>query len=44
MIHEFHHFPALDGNTGTRSLSQNIPITVTYFDINNAHLLSRSAV
>ena len=44
MIHEFQHFPALDGKTGRRSLSQNIPITVTYFDINSAHLLPRAEV
>jgi len=43
MIHEFQHFPALDGKTGTRSVNQNIPVTVTYFDTNNAHLLSRIA-
>ena len=44
MIHEFQHFPAIGGNTGTRSLSRNIPFNVTYFDISHAHLPSHTAV
>jgi hypothetical protein len=44
MIQEFQHFPALDGKKGTRSLSQNMPVSATYIDTNNAHLLSRTAM